>query len=53
METLVNAYDVGQESTIDSNFYKPHRFSYTNGIIRVQCFFIMDNENLRKDVWNG
>ena len=44
----MNSYDVGEEGTINHN-----RFSYTDGIIKVQCFFIMDNGNQRKYVWNG
>ena len=48
METLVNVYDVGEEGTINHN-----RCSYTYGVIKVQCFFIMDNGNQRKDVWTG
>ena len=35
METLVNAYDVGEEGTINHN-----RCSYTYGVIRVQCFLL-------------
>ena len=35
METLVNAYDVGEERTINHN-----RCSYTYGVIRVQWFLL-------------
>ena len=37
METFVNAYDIGEEGIIDVNH---NMFSYTYGVMRVQCFLL-------------
>ena len=50
METLVNAYDVGEESTIDANFYKPQWVLIYLWHNQSAMLFIMDNGNQRKDV---